>query len=214
MMKNNSKYAIVLVGALSLIMLVALVLPGAQSNMISTNSPTQDNIKNGNIDEPLYGEGSASLIPFNHSDLLIKSDTIVIGKVKEILPSKWNTIDGKRPGGTVAFSPFCLIYTDIVISVDKYEKNPLSSKEVTVRVDGGKVGNDTLVSESEPSFQPGEKVLLYLTKDTSTGTKDIGPEHFRVTGLMQGKYALTDDGKAKRPDETISQDELLRTIKQ
>ena len=32
--------------------------------------------------------------------------------------------------------------TDIIISVDEYS-NPLSSKEVKVRVEGGTVGNDT-----------------------------------------------------------------------
>jgi len=29
---------------------------------------------------------------------------------------------------------------------------------------------------------------------------------------MQGKFTLTDDGKAIRPDETVSQEELLSTI--
>lgn len=200
-MKKNAKYIILSIGILSLIVVGALA------------SLPDSNTKQMNNDETLYGESSASLIPFNQSELRTNSDTIVIGTVKEILPSKWNSIDGKKPNDFEGFSTFCLIYTDIIIYVDEYLENPLSSKEVTVRVEGGTVGNDTLTTESEPTFKPGEKVLIYLTKDTNTGTKDIGPEHFRITGSLQGKYTLTDDGKAVRLGKTVSQNELLNTIK-
>ena len=81
-----------------------------------------------------------------------------------------------------------------------------------MRVEGGKVGNDTMAVEDEPSFKTGEKVLLYLTEDTSPGTKDTGPEHFKVTGYMQGKFTLTDDGRAIGWNQNISQEELLNTI--
>jgi len=84
-----------------------------------------------------------------------------------------------------------------------------------VRVEGGKVGNDTLLADYEPSLEKGEKVLLYLMKDDYPGTKDIAPEHFRVTGFIQGKYTLTGDGKAIGFDgESISQEELLTKIKE
>jgi hypothetical protein len=201
--RNNTKYGILLIGALSLLTLVVLGL----------SNSSHDSTKLVNNEKSLSGESSSLLIALNHTELSSHSDTIITGTVKEILPSKWNSVDGKRPDEDVRFSPFNLIYTDIIISVDKYVKNPLSSKEIIVRVEGGTVGNDTLVTESEPAFQPGEKVLLYLMKDDSPGTKDIGPEHFIVTGCLQGKYTLT-DGKAIRPGETVSQNELLSTIKQ
>jgi hypothetical protein len=70
-----------------------------------------------------------------------------------------------------------------------------------------------LKSDYEPSFEIGENVLLYLMKDDNPGTKDISPDHFIVTGCLQGKYTLTDDGKAIRPDETVSQDELINIVK-
>jgi hypothetical protein len=56
-----------------------------------------------------------------------------------------------------------------------------------VRVDGGTVGNDTLVADHKPTFQPRGKVLLYLMKDATRNIRDIGPEHFKVTGFIQGK---------------------------
>ncbi len=212
-MKNNTKYMIILVGALSLITLSALALSSSQDYEI-TNNPLQDNTEIVNNDTPLYCVSSATLVPLNDTELSNNSYTIVIGTVKEVLSSKWNTADGKRPINTDnAFSASCLIYTDIVISVDEYLKNPLSSKEVTVRVEGGTVGNDTLIADYEPSLEKDEKVLLYLMKDDHPGTKDIAPEHFRVTGFIQGKYTLTDGGKAARFGENISQEELLNTIK-
>ena len=48
----------------------------------------------------------------------------------------------------------------------------------------------------EPSFETGEKVLLYLTKDNHEATKNISPKHLVITGHMQGKFKLTDNGKA------------------
>lgn len=174
-----------------------------------------DEPSNIGVEESITGSMSASLAALNHTELNDLSDTIVIGTVKEILPSKWNTADGKRPANTdEAFSPSCLIYTDVVISIDEYLKNPLPSKKVTVRLWGGTVGNDTLTVEDEPTFETGEKVLLYLMKDSSPSTKDIDPEHFRVTGLLQGKYTLNDDGKATRPDENTTLDDLLSTIEE
>lgn len=208
------KYMIVFVGAVSLIILSTLTLSGSQDGIKQENSLSQDNTKLSNNDMPLYSKSSASLPLLDTKELSNLSEMIIIGTVKEITPSKWNSIDGKRPCGIDSFSLENLIYTDITISVDKYLKNPSSSKEVTVRVDGGTVGNDTLEIDCEPTFKSGEKILLFLTKDVTNRTKDIGPEHFKVTGCMQGKFALTNDGKAVRPDKTVSQEELLSTIKE
>ncbi|AKB28228.1 hypothetical protein MSSIT_1509 [Methanosarcina siciliae T4/M] len=214
-MRNNTKYGILLIGAISLLTLAVLGLSNFSDGSAKlANNHSQDSAKLVNNDKPLYAEVSGSLIGFNHTELNNRSDTIVIGTVKEILPPKWNTVDGKKSGEDVKFSIRNTIYTDIIISVDEYVKNPLASNEVRVRVEGGTVRNDTLVVEYEPKFQPGEKVLLYLMKDDNPGTKDIDPEHFIVTGALQGKFTLTDDGKAMRPDETVNKDELLNTIKE
>jgi hypothetical protein len=213
-MNKTIKHIIVFFGAVSLIMLGALALSGSQDGIKQVNSPLQENNKLTNNNMPLYSEASASLVPLNSEELSNNSYTILIGTVKEINPSKWNSVDGKRPNGIDSFSMEHLIYTDIIISVDKYLKNPLSSKEVTVRVDGGTVGNDTYEAMYEPSFNSNEKVLLYLTKDATNRTKNISPEHYRVTGCMQGKFTLTHNGEAVRPGENFSQNELLSKIKE
>lgn len=151
--------------------------------------------------------------PYTHEDLNKYSDTIVIGTVKEMLPPKWNTANGKQPNKSITeLGSENVIYTDIIIDVDEYLKNPLSSKELIVRIIGGSIGNVNMTTDAEPKFSNGEKVLLYLKKDASPYTKNIGPEHFIVTNFYQAKFTLTESGRAVRPDENITLEELLNTI--
>lgn len=195
----------------SLFALIAFGLPNFSENNIKPASNDKPLASNG--DKPINITISSLVVSCTHEDLNNYSNTIVIGTVKEILPPKWNTLDGKRPSeANVKVDQSSFIYTDTVVSVDKYLKKPSESKEskeIIVRTVGGTIGADRVISEDEPSFKTGEKVLLYLTKDTI----NVDSEHYLVTGSDQGKFKLTSDGKAVRPDETISQDELLRTIK-
>ena len=206
-MRNIIRYGILLVGIISLLTL----------NVSALSNPSNDSIKlKNNSLEPINIIMEISLIGYTHEELSNRSDTIVIGTVKEILPSKWNSADGKQPNKAITeINPTeDIIYTDVVISVDEYLKKPLSSKELIVRVTGGTIGSSSMTTDDEASFNTGEKVLLYLMKDDNSATKDVGPEHFIVKGCLQGKFTLTDDGKAIRPDETTTLDELLSTINQ
>jgi hypothetical protein len=206
-MRSIIKFGIFLVGALSLLAL----------NVSALSNSSNDSIESSNdSDEPITFGMFVNTVQCTHEELSNYSDTIVIGTVKEILPPKWNTIDGKQPNKPLTEIDRLneTIYTDIVVSVDEYLKNPLSSKEVIVRSIVGTIGNVSMTSDAEPSFKTGEKVLLYLSKDDSPNTKDISPEHFIVTGFFQGKFTLTDDGKATRRDENTTLKELLSTINQ
>ncbi|MGB9927935.1 MAG: hypothetical protein ACPK85_05965 [Methanosarcina sp.] len=175
-------------------------------------------IEDKNIEPENYSEGFGIDIcinfePYTHEELSKYSDTIVIGTVKETLPPKWNTANGKQPNKSITeLGSENVIYTDIIIDVDEYLKNPLSSKELIVRVIGGSIGNVNMTTHAEPNFSNGEKVLLYLKKDVSPYTKNIGPEHFIVTNFYQAKFKLTESGRAVRLDENITLEELLNTI--
>lgn len=149
----------------------------------------------------------------SYESLSEKSDIILTGTVKEILPSKWNSADGKRPHDSVdEFDWHDMIYTDFVISVDEYLKNPLQDEEVVVRVFTGTVGEDVSVSDYAASFQSGEKVFLYLAEDDWEYTKDLGPEHYFVFGSAQGKLTLMDDGTAVGEHGNINLSELTELI--
>ncbi|UGV41192.1 hypothetical protein J7W08_02485 [Methanococcoides orientis] len=159
---------------------------------------------------PLNMELMGLLASMGQDDLTIRSDTILTGTVKEILPSKWN-IPGGWHNDSVRGSEKAM-YTDVVINVDQYLKNPLSSDEVIVRIRGGTVEGTTMSADFEPDFTNNEKVLLFLREDPFRLTRDIAPEHFTVTGYVQGKFTLTEDGNAVRWRETVPIGELLDTI--
>jgi hypothetical protein len=84
------------------------------------------------------------------------------------------------------------IYTDVIIGVGEYLKNAQLSEEITARVIGGRVSEYTIIVEDGAEFEPGEKVLLFLTtKDPFT--ENPGQEHFSVTGWICGKFKIVND---------------------
>jgi len=97
-------------------------------------------------------------IPFqvNHSD------RIVIGTVKELHPS--------------------LEYTDVIISVDEWLKNPLPKNEITVRTEQGTVA----ITMGAANFSVGEKVLLMLNDD------NIEKGRFKMVFMELGKHPVSD----------------------
>ncbi|WMW21922.1 hypothetical protein RE476_11180 [Methanolobus mangrovi] len=157
--------------------------------------------------ESLSMDISGEMEALTFEDLTSRSDVVLIGKVKEILPARWNTPDGERPDKPVEELDIGIddmIYTDIVIQVEQYLKNSSGTGEFTVRVEGGTVGNDSIWVEDNPSFEPGEKVLLYLRGDISP---------FSVTGGFQGKFTITEDGSAIRLyEKPINLSELTSMI--
>jgi hypothetical protein len=144
------------------------------------------------------------------------SESVVIGRVIEILPSRWNTPDGKKPIAKQDVS----IYTDVIIKVDRNVKGSTPAKLV-VRTFGGQVGDESNFVEDEARFELGENVILFLTTedpfDNSAKSNSVGT-HYRITGWKHGKFSITNDNQAVRPDvpskyQKIPVEELLRSIK-
>ncbi len=105
-------------------------------------------------------------------ELTQKADIIVVGTITKKLPSRWVRMYPQEEPG---------IYTDVVVEVEEYLKNPLGQKEVTVRLSGGTVGNVIQVTMDEVTLNLGEKVLLFLTKDMKGNFVSWGE---------QGKYTI------------------------
>jgi hypothetical protein len=161
----------------------------------------------------ISSEGLWDAQVLNISYLSKGSDIIVLGEVKEILPSRWTTADGKRPL-TIDDER---IYTDVIIKIDEYLKNPQSAKEITVRTLGGTVGEVTMKNEDEAEFEPNEKVLLLLTTEDPF-SKDIGGQHYRVTGWMHGKFKIINDHairpKLPKEHQDLPLQEVLKKIQE
>ncbi len=181
-----------------------------------------------NTDSPMNYMTSSSWDAevLNNSLLASGSDSIVIGKVIKVLPDRWNTIDGKKPELTnkkpTSKEEFeksekeKTIYVDVIIKVDKKIKNESTPAEIVVRTRGGNVGDDFMFVEDEAKFEVGEKVLLFLTKEDPFTDNSAGT-HYRVTGWKFGKFTITSDNQALRPDvpeehKKIPLEELLNSI--
>lgn len=152
-------------------------------------------------------------IPFldNHSE------SVVVGHVVEILPSRWNTPDGKKPTSFDAglASQVGSIYTDVIIKVDRNVKGSTPATLV-IRTLGGQVGDDSNFVEDEAKFELGENVLLFLTKEDPFTDNSAGT-HYRITSWKHGKFSITKDNEALRPGvpveyQKIPLGELLNSI--
>lgn len=161
----------------------------------------------------ISSEGLWDAQVLNVSYLSKGSDIIVLGEVKEILPSKWTTTDGQKP----SIIDDERIYTDVVIKIDEYLKNPQSAKEITVRTLGGTVGEVKMKNEDEAEFEPHEKVLLLLTTEDPF-SKNIGEQHYRVTGWVHGKFKIINDHairpKLPQDQQDLPLQEVLKKIKE
>jgi hypothetical protein len=230
MVNRTTKYGLLSVGLLS-VLIVGIVLSGYPTQHLQNGSLEKNvqqvsvQVSDDNLTQHVEGNTeevhspkiiipiSGTLAYLNFTELNQRSELIVVGTVKKILPSKWNTPDGKRENDSIDnIGENATMYTDIIITADRYLKNPLNQKEVRVRIEGGEDEVVGMVVDYEPSFKEGEKVLLYLREDTYPLFKEIGPKHYLVSGYNLGKFTLTDDGLAVRLDEQVNQTELLDSI--
>lgn len=116
---------------------------------------------------------ASTFLAMGPDELVAKADAIVVGEVVSV-ESYWNE------KGT-------LIVTDAVIAV---EESLIGDKQgtVVVRTIGGTVGEYTVVASGHPTFEQGERLLVFLTP-RKDGTD-------RVLGYRQGQFRIItgDDG--------------------
>lgn len=117
-------------------------------------------------------------------------DVILIGTVKSI-SSPYQT------GNT--------IYSDIIIQVDRYLKNPQPNNELTIKREGGQFGNLKVIAEDQPQFVVDEQVLLFLG---TTSAKD-----FVVYAGDYGKFTIDNNIAIGSENERSSLVNLIGQIK-
>jgi len=120
---------------------------------------------------------------------------ILQGKVTA-LKGEWNNEHNK-------------IHTFVTISVTEYIKGDLKTKEITLRLLGGVVGDTALDIVGSPYFTPNEKVLLFLYPDYQA--------EFPIVGFSQGKFREETDKKTgekivKNEWSTFPKTTLIETI--
>ena len=123
---------------------------------------------------------SPSYPRFNLNELISHADAIVIGTVTEILPSQWGT-----------FAQEEIIYTDVIIEVDRILYGEPESEKIAVRLLGGRVGDVAMLVKVNAEYIIGEDVFLFLDKDIlieSAPSEEISPQNYYTTWSKQDKY--------------------------
>jgi hypothetical protein len=138
--------------------------------------------------EPRPGESgtivSGSMVRYTIDDLVEKSDTVLIGKVVDIFPSR--QVD----------RPPWIVITDVVIEVERYLYGQSQSTYIAVMVPGGRTEEMVVRVSDQPVFNLGEEVALFLYLQVSGITPPGGfnrDEYYMVTGSIQGKPSYSDD---------------------
>jgi len=75
------------------------------------------------------------------------------------------------------------IYTYVQVGVSKSIKGNFP-EEVTLRIKGGKIGNIIEKVSGAPSFEKGERVILFLKKVN---------DFFRLSGMALGKFKIINE---------------------
>lgn len=133
----------------------------------------------------------------SEQELILNSDIIVEGTVKEIKESKWSNPGMKAEGKRN------VLQTDIVVTVSELLSGEYNNKDVVVRIDKGydKKENVKYTSDGYPDFELGEHVLLFLSRDDGDLVTD--EDYFVLTGMYQGKWNVEDNGVVANKREYV-----------
>jgi hypothetical protein len=114
-------------------------------------------------------------------EIVKQSDGVILGTVEDLQVTK--TPSNLQADGED-------IVTNANISVEKYLYNPrnLQATDITVQTIGGTIGNVTMESSEAPTFEKGQRVIVFLRQ------KD--DKIFTVFGWIQGKYTINNGNVA------------------
>lgn len=111
--------------------------------------------------------GASTFLAMSEGELVAESSAVVRGTVVSV-DSFWN-------------AEHTLILTEVVVEVEKTIVGE-APRFVTLRTAGGTVGDYTVQAHGFPTFQPGERSLVFLGEGAD--------EAFRVTGYQLGHYRI------------------------
>jgi hypothetical protein len=111
------------------------------------------------------------------------------------------------------------LYHEVIIDVSEFLVNDLNLKSpITITAIGG-TGNDIfgrkVTFENTVNFRVGEEVIVFAEEREIAwrGRKQV--KRLMVTGYFQGKFELTNDGRAinELPERTTTLSEILGSVK-
>ena len=139
-------------------LIIAVTLTPAACTTENENTTTPESTTDGISSKPTVLPGnnaiirSGMMIKFTLDDLIKNTETAVIGKVVEILPSKEDHRNENN-----------IIYTKIVFQTERYLYGEPRAEKIIIRVDGGRIGDRTMIAEDEAEFTLGEECVVFLS---------------------------------------------------
>ena len=140
------------------------------------------------------------VIRMSIKDMTLKADLILIGKVESVThhPATFEDV-GK-------------MHRKVLITVERYLKNPQDSSEVVIIVLGATIGKTTMWVEDQPSFENSERVLVFLK--ANPWFLQANPEgYYQVLGEFQGKFTIESGLAVNEGGQTIADGEIVEQIK-
>ena len=136
--KNLSMHILMTLGLIMLVIIAGCVNKEKEKEDNGTPIPqrTPEVVTTSGSPSVVSSSTGGMLEKYDLKQLVSMSDNIIIGEVSEVLPSRWNTPDGKRPTINSNNTSF-LIYTDANIKIEESLKGLLSSNTIAVRILGG-----------------------------------------------------------------------------
>lgn len=142
-----------------------------------------------------------------------ESEIIITGVVKLVGPSRWTTVDAKRPVNPHAASNKDTIFRPVLVGVDTYVKGSIKQPELQIMAFGGSVGQDTVEWSGDDlyTFKEGQRVILFLNRggDMSRIQANTRLPLWQVVE----HYTVQTDGNASNSYETLPVTRLLKDIK-
>lgn len=117
---------------------------------------------------PVADSAATTVVSVSDVDLVNRATDIVVARVLTI-NSGW------QPAARQVF-------TDVTIAIDEVLVGDLPNRRLTVRLPGGRLGALDVLVEGTPTFERGERVVLFLRLGTDG--------RFRVVHLFQGKFSV------------------------
>jgi len=150
----------------------------------------------------------SGLFPKFTTDFLIKeSHAIIIGEVIDIL-SSIRVDDPYRTGEK-------MIYTNVIIQIDRYLSGKSQDKQIALWVRGGRVGDNVVMVPDDPVYTVGDKVLLFLR---SNDPYYPPPDKFGTANYYygfageQGKYKYEGNNAISWDNKSLNVSELEQDI--
>ena len=107
-----------------------------------------------------------SVTGFPSVDMNARGATLIVeGSVQQVLPARWDTVDGRRPE-TCPDARYNSIFTPVIVAAELLHKGSTERGQVTIYAYGGEIGLDRMWIGYPPdqrfTFRVGERVVVLL----------------------------------------------------